>query len=268
MDQRDWNWSGSGVSIALAGVRHVYPGPPPAVALAGASLDAREGGFTALIGPSGCGKSTILKALAGLLRPSQGRVLIGGEEVSGQPGRVAYMPQGSALLPWRRVRDNATLGAEVSGLSRQQARQRAEPLFERFGLAGFEDSWPSQLSGGMRQRLALLRTFLIPKPVLLLDEPLGALDAITRRSMQGWLQDVWQTDGRTVLLVTHDVEEALILADVIYVMSARPGRVVERVEVALPRPRTTQDTTTATFMGLKAHILAALEGAGGESGTA
>ncbi len=248
-----------GVSIALERVRHVYAGPPPVTALAEISLAVGEGRFVALIGPSGAGKSTVLRMLAGLLRPTAGNVRIAGEDVAGRPGRAAFMPQGSLLLPWRRVRDNATLGAEVSGQSRGVAYLRAEPLFERFGLAGFEESWPSQLSGGMRQRLALLRTFLTPKPVLLLDEPLGALDAITRRSMQAWLQDVWQSDGRTVLLVTHDVEEALILADSIYVLSPRPGRIVDHIEVDLLRPRTSRETTAPAFVALKARVLAALE---------
>ncbi len=193
------------------------------------------------------------------MRPTAGDVRIAGEDVAGRPGHAAFMPQGSLLLPWRRVRDNATLGAEVAGQSRRDAYARAAPLFDRFGLAGFEESWPSQLSGGMRQRLALLRTFLTPKPVLLLDEPLGALDAITRRSMQAWLQDVWQADGRTVLLVTHDVEEALILADTIHVLSPRPGRIVERIDVDLPRPRASRETTTPAFVALKARVLAALE---------
>ena len=251
-----------GASIALRGLRHVYAGRPPVEAVADVSLAADEGVFVALIGPSGCGKSTILMVLAGLLRPSEGAVRVAGADVAGRPGRAAFMPQGSRLLPWRRVRSNATLGAEIAGLPRRTAEARVAPLFARFGLSGFEDSWPSQLSGGMRQRLALLRTFLTPKPVLLLDEPLGALDAITRRSMQGWLQEVWQYDGRTVLLVTHDVEEALILADAIYVLSPRPGRLVDRIDVPLARPRSSRDTTSAAFIGLKARVLAALERSG------
>ncbi len=251
-----------GEAVALTGIRHVYGGPPPVEALAGVSLTAQEGEFVALIGPSGSGKSTLLRIVAGLLRPSDGTVSLAGVDVAGRPGSAAFMPQGSLLLPWRRVSANATLGAEVSGLSRRVAGERAAALFARFGLAGFENAWPAQLSGGMAQRLALMRTFLTPKPVLLLDEPLGALDAITRRSMQGWLEDVWQSDGRTVLLVTHDVEEALILADVIYVLSQRPGRIVERIAVALPRPRTSRDTTAPAFVALKARVLAALEPAG------
>jgi ABC-type nitrate/sulfonate/bicarbonate transport system ATPase subunit len=255
--------SNPGARLALERVSHVYAGPPRITALSDVSFNVGEGSFVALIGPSGCGKSTILRMLAGLLRPSGGKVRIGEDDVAGWPGRAAYMPQGSALLPWRRVRDNAILGAEVAGLSRHEAMAQAEPLFARFGLAGFEDSWPSQLSGGMRQRLVLLRTFLTPKPVLLLDEPLGALDAITRRSMHGWLQDVWQGDGRTVLLVTHDVDEALILADTVHVMSPRPGRILEAMPVPLARPRTVQDSTSPAFTGLKARLLAMLEHPGG-----
>lgn len=248
-------------AVTLDGVGHVYDGPTPLAALENVSMTVGEGELAAVIGPSGCGKSTVLKALAGLLPPSAGRVAIGGHDVAGRPGHAAYMPQGSALLPWRRVRDNATLGAEVAGVDRALARERADGLFARFGLDGFEDAWPSQLSGGMRQRLALLRTFLTPRPVLLLDEPLGALDAITRRSMHGWLHDVWRNDGRTVLLVTHDVEEALILADSVHVMSPRPGRIVARFEVALARPRSAA-TMDSEFIDLKARVLDALENGG------
>jgi len=251
--------TGAPSSLALADVRHGFAGPPAVEALAGLTLAVSAGAFATLIGPSGAGKSTALRMLAGLLRPTAGEVRIGGEDVAGRPGSAAYMPQGSLLLPWRRVGGNAILGAEVAGVSVREAGERAARLYTRFGLAGFEDAWPSQLSGGMQQRLALLRTFLTPKPVLLLDEPLGALDAITRRSMQGWLQDVWRHDGRTVLLVTHDIEEALILADTIYVMSPRPGRIVDRIQVPFARPRTTGDTTSPAFVALKSRALAALE---------
>jgi len=247
-----------GASIRLSGIRHVYAGPAPVMALAGVSLEAAEGAFVALVGPSGSGKSTILKILAGLLTPGAGTAEIADASVIGRPGSTAFMPQGTLLMPWRRVRRNATLGAEVTGLSRAEADARAAPLYAEFGLAGFEDAWPSQLSGGMGQRLALMRTFLTPKPVLLLDEPLGALDAITRRAMQDWLQQVWRRDGRTVLLVTHDVEEALVLADTVQVLSPRPGRIVASLDVSLPRPRTTRDTTSAAFVALKARILDAL----------
>ena len=223
-------------------------------------LRAASGQVVGLVGPSGCGKTTLLELVAGLRAPSRGSIAIGAAtEAAERLARCAYMPQRDLLLPWRRARANAALGAEISGLGRAEARRRADALFERFGLAGFERAWPSQLSGGMRQRLALLRTFLMPSQTLLLDEPFGALDAFTRREMHGWLQDVWRRDGRTVMLVTHDVEEALVLADVVFVFSRRPGHVVRRIEVALERPRTTTDTTSPRFVALKAELLTALE---------
>ncbi|MCU1351605.1 MAG: transporter ATP-binding protein [Acidimicrobiales bacterium] len=226
----------------------------------GLDLTVAAGEFLAIVGPSGCGKSTLLRVVAGLLDADAGRVVLGGADVVGRPGRVAYMPQKDDLLPWRRALGNAVLGAEINGVPKAAARARALPLFERFGLAGFERSWPAQLSGGMRQRLALLRTFLVDRPVLLLDEPFGALDAITRRSMQAWLQDVWLADRRTVVFVTHDVEEALWLADRVVVLSGRPGRVLAEVDVAEPRPRDLRLVTEPAFVQQRAEVLAALEG--------
>jgi ABC-type nitrate/sulfonate/bicarbonate transport system ATPase subunit len=216
-------------------------------------------GDGSLVGPSGCGKSTILRILAGLLSPSAGEAYVNSVDTRGRPGLAAFMPQKDLLLPWRRALANTTLGAEVAGQPKAEAESRARELLDVFGLEGFEDSWPSQLSGGMRQRVALLRTFLLPGNALLLDEPFGALDAITRREMQRWLQDVWLRDRRTVLLVTHDVEEALVLSDVVYVMSPRPGRIVATVEVPFPRPRDSSAVTDSEFVALKAKLLAALE---------
>ncbi|MPZ98942.1 MAG: ATP-binding cassette domain-containing protein [Dehalococcoidia bacterium] len=246
--------------ISVQHLTHRFAGAPPVLALDGLSLEVPQGRFAAVVGPSGSGKSTLLRVLAGLLRPSEGRAAVDGHEVIGEPGGVSFMPQRDLLLPWRRVLANATLGAEIAGVPRAEAHERAEVLMERFGLSGFEQAWPSQLSGGMRQRLALLRTFLMPRPVLLLDEPFGALDAITRREMHAWLQEVWRRDGRTVMLVTHDIEEALVLADVVYILSRRPGRLVATIDVPLPRPRTARDTTTPAFVELKARVLDALEG--------
>ena len=222
-------------------------------------LDVPAGAFVSLVGPSGCGKSTLLRMIAGMLNPDAGDVEVHGEPVAGRHGLVAYMPQRDLLLPWRRALGNATLGAEIAGVPRDTARRDALALFERFGLAGFERSWPSQLSGGMRQRLALLRTFLFPSDILLLDEPFGALDAITRRGMHQWLQEVWLADRRTVLFVTHDVEEALLLSDEVHVMSPRPGRIVETVRVDYPRPRGLQVIADPTFVALKARLLEALD---------
>ncbi len=253
-------------AIQITGVTHVFRGKGRELAvLDNVSLDLPTGGFVSLVGPSGCGKSTLLRILAGLLAPDQGSAAVAGVSTLLRPGLVSYMPQKDLLLPWRRALANATLGAEVGGAPPAQARARAAALFERFGLAGFERSWPAQLSGGMRQRLALLRTFLISRPVLLLDEPFGALDAITRREMHTWLQQVLRDDERpgeavrSVLFVTHDIEEALLLSDRVVVMSPRPGRVVAEVSVAFARPRSASLVVSAEFVALKATLLAALE---------
>jgi len=245
-------------AVRLEHVRHIFAGDPPVEAVADASLEVDTGSFVSLLGPSGCGKSTLLRVLAGLVEPIEGSATIEGASTIGQFGLAAHMPQRDLLLPWRRVEANAILGAEIAGVSGDEARRQAAALYERFGLEGFERSWPSQLSGGMRQRLALLRTFLMPRNTLLLDEPFGALDAMTRRKMQEWLEGVWARDGRTVLLVTHDIDEALLLSDVVYVMSPRPGRITARIEVTLDRPRHTAEVTTPEFVALKASVLGAL----------
>lgn len=237
-------------AIEVRGVSLTYAGRPPVRALDGVDLDVSHGEFAALLGPSGCGKSTLLRAVAGLVRPTSGEA---------NAESVAYMPQRDLLLPWRRVLGNAVFGAGLAGVPLVEAKRRAEALLPRFGLEGFERAWPAQLSGGMRQRLALLRTFLAPRDTLLLDEPFGALDAITRRQMQRWLQDVLDVEPRTVLLVTHDIEEALILADTVYVMSARPGRIVARLPVPLGRPRDAVMVTSPEFTALKARLLAILD---------
>ncbi|MGE3961282.1 MAG: ABC transporter ATP-binding protein [Dehalococcoidia bacterium] len=236
-------------------------GGMPVRALEEVSLDVGRGQFVSLVGPSGCGKSTLLRVLAGLVRPEAGDAAIEGERTLGRPGGAAFMPQRDLLLPWRRTVANAALGAELAGVTRDEARAAARALLPTFGLEGFERAWPAQLSGGMRQRLALLRTFLVPRDVMLLDEPFGALDAITRREMQLWLQGVWAEHRRSVLLVTHDVEEALVLSDTVFVMSPRPGRIVHRVEVPIARPRAVVDATTSEFAALKGELLAALEDA-------
>lgn len=246
-------------AIEVRELSHSFGGERPVEVLRDVSIEVATGAFASIIGRSGCGKSTLLRVLAGVLEPSEGEARIDGASVLERPGAAAFMPQRDTLLPWRRVRGNATLGAEVGGMARAEAEARAAELFPRFGLAGFEDAWPAELSGGMRQRLALLRTFLTPGGALLLDEPFGALDALTRREMHAWLQDVWEADRRPVLLVTHDIDEAIVLSDVIYVLSDRPGRVIERIEVSLARPRRMQDATAPEAVAAKARVLAALE---------
>lgn len=245
-------------AIEIRHVSHAFRGGTLPV-LDDVSLVAPAGSFVSLVGPSGCGKSTLLRMLAGLLSADDGEVLVDGRDVQGRPGGVAYMPQKDLLFPWRRALANAALGAEIAGVPQHEARARALELFPRFGLAGFEHAWPAQLSGGMRQRLALLRTFLMPRDVLLLDEPFGALDAINRREMQRWLQEVWIADRRTVLFVTHDVEEALLLSDAVVVMTRRPGRIETSVDVPFARPREPGLIADPEFVQLKAKLLAALD---------
>jgi ABC-type nitrate/sulfonate/bicarbonate transport system ATPase subunit len=219
------------------------------------SLEVRPGELVALLGPSGCGKSTAFRILTGATTATSGEVLVDGAPGDGAAGAFAYMPQADALLPWRRVLDNATLGLEVRGLARRAARERVRPLLATFGLEGFEAAYPFQLSGGMRQRAALLRTVVQECDVLLLDEPFGALDALTRAEMQRWLEAMWERFGWTAVLVTHDVREAVYLADRIYVLSPRPGTVVAELAVPLPRPRTIATLTDPRFAELEAQLL-------------
>lgn len=214
--------------LLLQEVHFAYQSAP---VLRGFSLRARRGEFVSLVGPSGAGKSTILKLLTGLLRPAAGTVQVLGRPPA--PGRVGYMPQRDCLMPWRTALDNAAAGLEVRGVPLRQAREQARALWATFGLAGAEERYPHQLSGGMRQRVAFLRTVLGGHQVLLLDEPFGALDALTRAQMQAWLLDLWGQLGKTVLLVTHDAEEAALLSDRVYVLKG-PG--VE-IPIRLPRPR-------------------------------
>ncbi len=204
----------------------------PVTALQGMSLRAGPGEIVAVVGPSGCGKTTLLELICGLQRPDTGTV---------RSAPAALMPQRDLLLPWANAVDNAALALRAAGMGRQAARSIAAPWLERFGLGGFEHARPAQLSGGMRQRISFLRSLLAGKPVLALDEPFQSLDAITRAEMQGWLGRVLSDEPRTVVLVTHDVEEAVVLADRVVVMSPRPGRAVAEIDVRMARPRRRTD---------------------------
>ncbi len=228
------------------------------VALAPVSLTIPRGRFLTILGPSGCGKSTIFNIIAGLEMPNAGSVTLDGTPILGMSGVVSYMLQKDLLLPWRSIVDNVVLGMEIDGISRADARGRALPLLRRYGLGGFEDRYPSELSGGMRQRAALLRTMLCDRDVVLLDEPFAALDAQTRSDMQEWLLDVWDDFKKTVVFVTHDVDEAVYLSDEIVTMSARPGRIVERRTIDLVRPRKRAIVTSAAFTQYKEHFLSLL----------
>jgi ABC-type nitrate/sulfonate/bicarbonate transport system ATPase subunit len=245
-------------SIEVRGVRQSFG---DVIALDGIDLAVAEHARLGIVGPSGCGKSTLLSDIAGLLEPDQGTISIGGSTApSERLARCALMPQKDLLLPWRNALDNAGLALENRGFSRTVARRRARPLFERFGLAEFEMRMPAQLSGGMRQRVAFLRTLMAEKDVLLLDEPFAALDSITRAGMQEWLLGALEQEPRTVLLVTHDVDEALLLTHHVVVLSARPGRVVRKLDTNFPRDVPRREIVTApAFAALKESALEALE---------
>src|SRR5437868_14037567 len=218
-------------------------------------LSIEAGRFVSLVGPSGCGKSTLFNIIAGLMQPTEGRVLIDGEDATGTIGRVGYMLQKDLLLPWRTVLDNVILGMEVQGKPLKGARERALPLLQKYGLAGFEYLYPNALSGGMRQRAALLRTLLFDTDVILLDEPFGALDAQTKLKMQEWLMQLWSDFSKTVLFVTHDVEESIYLSDEVHVMGTRPGRIIATIPIPLARPRVRGSVLSGEFLAIKERCL-------------
>ncbi|TQO34177.1 NitT/TauT family transport system ATP-binding protein [Streptomyces cavourensis] len=211
-------------------------------ALSDISLDVAPGEFVAIVGPSGCGKSTLLKLVAGLLTASSGEVLLGGERVKGPRHDIGYVFQRAALLEWRSALRNILLQAEMRRMPSARARARADELIRMTGLTGFEDAYPHELSGGMQQRVALCRALLHEPPVLLMDEPFGALDALTREQLNTELNRIWRTTGTTVLLVTHSISEAVYLADRVVVMSPRPGTITEIIEVGLPAERDYAET--------------------------
>jgi ABC-type nitrate/sulfonate/bicarbonate transport system ATPase subunit len=235
-------------SVSLTGVSRAYRDSrgSSVQALSGVSLHAGHGELLAVVGPSGCGKTTLLELLCGLQRPDAGIV---------ECAPAALMPQRDLLLPWLNAVDNAALALRIARRPRAEARAEAAEMFAELGLAGFEQAHPHELSGGMRQRVAFLRTLLSGKPVLCLDEPFGALDAITRAEMQGWLDRALQREPRTVVLVTHDVEEAVVLADRVAVLSPRPGQLRAELEVDLPHPRSRTD---AAAIALREQALSAL----------
>lgn len=223
--------------------------------LAKINLCLNEGEFVAIVGPSGSGKSTLFNIISGLHEPDSGQVYIDGQDITGHTGRVSYMHQKDLLLPWKTILDNVCLPLVIKGSSWSEAKEQAAPHFPAFGLAGFEQHYPAQLSGGMRQRAALLRTYLFASDIMLLDEPFGALDAITRRQLQLWMLDTLQKYRTSVLLITHDVEEAILLSDRIYVFTERPAQVKDEIYVSLPRPRTADILTGSDFITLKRRLM-------------
>lgn len=222
------------------------------------SIEAEENEFVSILGASGSGKSTIFNIISGILEPDDGKVLIEGEDYTGKSGRVSYMYQKDLLLPWKKIIDNAAIPLIIKGKTKKQAREEAVKFFKIFGLEGFEYKYPHQLSGGMRQRAALLRTYLFSNDIMLLDEPFGALDALTRSKMHYWMIDVIRKLNTTVLFITHDIEEAIFLSDKIYIISDKPALIKEEVIINLPKERSRDIITTTEFNDIKKHILSIL----------
>jgi ABC-type nitrate/sulfonate/bicarbonate transport system ATPase subunit len=239
----------SDIRLQLTEIRKSFNGME---VLGGISLRVKRGEFVSMLGPSGAGKSTLFGLLTGGVAAEGGEIGFDGVPL-GDTRPFAFMPQRDALMPWRRIIDNVTLGLEVQGIGRGEAREKVAPLFADFGLGGFEQHYPAQLSGGMRQRAALLRTVVQDRAMLLLDEPFGALDALTRSGMQRWLMTMWAQHNWTALLITHDVREAVFLSDRIYALTARPARVMR--EFAVPIPRSRRHLASAEASQIEAEIL-------------
>jgi ABC-type nitrate/sulfonate/bicarbonate transport system ATPase subunit len=242
--------------LIIEGVSKIYADKKRQVtALQNTSFTVKPNEFVTLLGPSGCGKSTILKIIAGLEEPSSGRVMLDGQEVSG-PGRDRGMVfQTYTLFPWLTVKQNIEFGLDVAGRSKQDRRNASQHYIEKIGLTGFEQAYPRELSGGMKQRVAIARALANDPEVLLMDEPFGALDAQTRTVMQELLLDVWDESHKTIIFVTHDVEEAVFIGDTIYVMTARPGKIKARIEVDLPPERTYDLKVSEQFLTIKKEVL-------------
>lgn len=264
-----YNAAGSGGNALEArGIRISFgKGEDAKEVLGGLSLAVGEGEFVSIVGPSGSGKTTLFNVIGGLVRPAEGEIWIGGRQTTGETGHISYMPQQSSLLPWQTVAGNIELSLAIAGMDRQEAKRSAADWLERIGLAGYARSYPHVLSGGMQQRVSFLRALLSPQPLMLLDEPFGSLDALTRLQMQMWLLSIWEKNRRSVLLVTHSIEEALFLSDRVIVLSPSPAVVLEQFEVPLARPRSEAMWAEPEFIALKQRIYGLLQnGAGEEDG--
>lgn len=218
------------------------------------TMQVYEQEFVSLVGPSGSGKSTLFHIIGGMVEPTSGEVHMNGRDVTGTKGLISYMPQHDSLFPWRTILDNVVLSQELAGVQKEAARKEAATWLERVGLGEFAEAHPHQLSGGMRQRVSFLRALLAPGEVMCLDEPFGALDALTRMEMQQWLLRIWEETRRSVLFVTHSIDEALLLSDRIYVLAGRPSGVADVIEVPFSRPRNESVTALPAFQELKQRI--------------
>ncbi len=214
--------------------------------------------FVSIVGPSGCGKSTLFNTIAGLTEPLDGNINLDGACINGIAGKISYMHQKDLLLPWRNVMDNVALPLELTGMKKQDAYAKVQELLSFFGLEGHEKKYPSQLSGGMRQRVSLMRSYMLSKDILLLDEPFGGLDAMTKANMQSYLLEVLKKMHRTILFITHDIEEAIFLSDRVIVLKADPGEIVSIVDIKLPRPRHRDMVLSEAFINTKKQLLTLL----------
>ena len=239
-------------------VEHVSKSFDGRAILEDVSITLREGELVSLLGVSGGGKTTLFNIIAGLLPPDRGEVYLNGENITGKSGHVSYMLQKDLLLPYRTVEDNVALPLILKGVKKEEARKQAAALFEDFGLAGTEKLWPAQLSGGMRQRAALLRTYLFSRDVALLDEPFSALDTLTKSAVHDWYLGVMERIRLSTLFITHDIDEAILLSDRIYLLTGQPGRATREIVIDAPRPRRKDFTLTEEFLDYKRQILAAL----------
>jgi NitT/TauT family transport system ATP-binding protein len=229
-------------------------------ALDDVTIEIPDSHFACIVGASGCGKSTLLNIMAGLVRPTAGTIEVGGEPIEGPGADRGMVFQSYTLYPWLRVRENVEFGPSLKGVAKEERRRISGQLIEEMGLTEFAGAYPKELSGGMKQRVAIARALANEPKVLLMDEPFGALDALTRASAQRFLTGVWEQHRRTIAFVTHDIDEAIYLGDTVFVMSRRPGRIQEIVEVDIPRPRSLEDIGTARFAELKHHILSLIFG--------
>jgi NitT/TauT family transport system ATP-binding protein len=246
--------------LVAEGLRHLYrTGQGELLALDGIDLQVQQGEFAAIVGPSGCGKSTLLRILGGLLAPAEGQVSLNGERLYAPRRQVGYVFQSVNLMPWRTVLRNVTLPLEIAGTPRSEADRRGLELLDLVGLAGFQDAYPRELSGGMAQRVAIARALVGEPALLLLDEPFGSLDALSRERMNLELLRIWRAQGVTAVMVTHDLQEAVFLADRVLVMSPRPGRIRAEVAVNLPRPRTLEVMYTEFFGDVSRHVRDAID---------
>lgn len=250
-------------ALEIAGLRKSFGrGKASREVLGGVSLTVNEGEFVSLIGPSGSGKTTLFRLIGGLEWPDAGDIRIGGRPANGRRGLIAYMPQQASLMPWRTVAANVELALEIAGVPRREARTQSREWLARIGLGDYAESYPHLLSGGMQQRVSFLRALLSPQPLMCLDEPFGALDALTRLRMQRWLLSIWEQNRRAVLFVTHSIEEALLLSDRVLVLSPSPAAVIYERKVPFPRPRDEALWTSPEFNAIKQDIYERLQAYG------